>query len=120
MSRAQLYFIFALFFAFMVAVFAIQNPERISINILTWEFIEISKVMVILASTALGAIVVVLLGLGWQFKKFMYIRQLESEIRELKKTRQIDVTGNNSSSNNGEQSSLLNLPENSPAEKKER
>lgn len=86
MSRAQVYFIFGLFFALIITVFALQNPERISINILFWEFIEVSQVMVILASTVLGALVVVLLGLGWQIKKFMYIRQLEGEIRQLRKT----------------------------------
>lgn len=109
MSRAQLYFIFGLFFALLITVFAIQNPERISINILFWEFIEISKVMVILASTALGALVVVLLGLGWQIKKFMYIRQLEGEIRELKK--------NKPAANNEAKSPPPGRPETSPADK---
>lgn len=88
-----MYFIFALFFALMAAVFAVQNPERIDINILFWKLTGVSKVMVILASTALGALVAFLLGLGGQFKRFMYIRRLESEIKELKKQTPADISG---------------------------
>lgn len=84
MSKAQLYFITALLFALAVALFAIQNPETISINFLAWEYNEISKVIVILGSTAVGALVVMFLGFWWQLKKLMYIRQLEGELRELK------------------------------------
>lgn len=84
MSKAQLYFILALFFALAVALFAIQNPESISINFLVWEYNEISKVIVILASTAVGALVVLFLGFWWQLKKLMHIRQIESELKDLK------------------------------------
>jgi uncharacterized integral membrane protein len=84
MNKAQVYFVSALIFALLVTVFALQNPESIGINFLVWRFQEISKVLVILASTAIGALVVVFLGIWWQFKKFMYVRQLEGEIRELK------------------------------------
>ncbi|HAP93695.1 MAG TPA: DUF1049 domain-containing protein [Desulfotomaculum sp.] len=84
MNKAQVYFVSALIFALLVTVFALQNPESIGINFLVWRFQEISKVLVILASTAIGALVVIFLGIWWQFKKFMYVRQLEGEIRELK------------------------------------
>jgi len=84
MSKAQAYFIVALLFALSVAVFAIQNTEGISINFLFWRYEGISKVLVILASAAVGAIAVLFLGFWWQFKKAMYIRQLEGEIRSLK------------------------------------
>lgn len=85
MSRAQLYFITAILFALTVAVFAIQNPETITINFLAWQYTEISKVLVILASTAFGALAVLFLGFWFQVKKLMYTRQLEGEIKELKK-----------------------------------
>lgn len=84
MNKVQFYFVLALIFALLVAIFAVQNPETIGINFLAWRFEEISKVLVILASTAIGALVVIFLGIWWQFKKFMYVRQLEGEIRELK------------------------------------
>lgn len=84
MNKAQIYFVLALIFAILVTIFAIQNPETIGINFLVWRFEDISKVLVILASTAIGALVVIFLGIWWQFKKFLYVRQLEGEIRELK------------------------------------
>lgn len=83
MSKGQFYFLLALLFALLVAVFAIQNPESITINFLVWRFEEVSKVLVILASTAIGALVVIFLGSWWQFKKFVYIRKLEGEVKEL-------------------------------------
>lgn len=84
MSKAQTYFIVALLFALSVAVFAIQNTESISIRFLFWQYQGISKVLVILASAAVGAVMVMFLGFWWQFKKAMYIRQLEAEIKNLK------------------------------------
>lgn len=84
MSKAQSYFIVALLFALSVAVFAIQNTESVSIRFLFWQYQGISKVLVILASAAVGAVVVMFLGFWWQFKKAMYIRQLEAEIKVLK------------------------------------
>lgn len=84
MSKAQVYFILSLIFALVVAIFAIQNTEQISINFLFWQFSEISKVVVILASATVGAMLVVFLGLWWQLKRFIHIRHLEGEIKELK------------------------------------
>lgn len=84
MSKAQTYFILALLFALSVAVFAIQNTESVSIKFLFWQYQGISKVLVILASAAVGAVMVIFLGFWWQFKKAMYIRQLEAEIKALK------------------------------------
>ena len=84
MSKAQKYFIVALLFALSIAVFAIQNTESVSIKFLFWQCQGISKVLVILVSAAVGAVVVMFLGLWWQIKKAIYIRQLEAEIRSLK------------------------------------
>lgn len=84
MSKALFYFLLALLFALIVAVFAIQNPEPIKINFLAWQFREIPKVLVILSSTAIGALVIILLGFWWYLGKFMYIRLMEREVKELK------------------------------------
>lgn len=84
MSKAQTYFIVALLFALSVAVFAVQNTEGVTIKFLFWQYNGISKVLVILASAAVGALLVIFLGLSWQIKRLKYIRQLESEIRALK------------------------------------
>lgn len=84
MNRAQIYFVSALLFALLVAVFVLQNTEPVGVNFLFWQFTHVSKVLVILISAAVGALMVVLLGAWWQFKKYIYVRQLESELRELK------------------------------------
>lgn len=84
MNRAQLYFVAALLFALLVAVFVLQNTEPVGVNFLFWQFTHVSKVLVILVSAAVGALMVILLGAWWQFKKYIYVRQLESEIRELR------------------------------------
>lgn len=86
MSKAQVYFIIPLLFALIVAVFALQNTEQISINFLFWQFKAISKVIVILSSALFGSLLVMFLGMGWQVKKLLYIRKLENEIKELKNT----------------------------------
>jgi uncharacterized integral membrane protein len=82
-SRGQVYFILAVLFALLVAVFAIQNPEPIVIQLFFWQFDKVPKILLILVSTAVGALVVVLLGLFWNIGKFIHIRHLENEIREL-------------------------------------
>lgn len=55
-------FVLALFFALLVAVFAIQNAEAVDISFLTME-LSVSQALVILISAAFGALVVFLLSL---------------------------------------------------------
>ncbi len=85
MSRAQFYLSAAIVFALIVAVFAVQNTEKMTIYFLLWQVKEVSKVIVILASTAAGALVMALMGFMWMYKKIRYIRLLEAELIELKK-----------------------------------
>jgi uncharacterized integral membrane protein len=80
-SRGQVYFILAVIFAVLVAVFAVQNPESVSISLFFWQFNQVPKVLLILVSTAVGALVVVLLGLFWSISKMLHIHRLEAEIR---------------------------------------
>lgn len=85
LSKAQFYLSAAIVFALIVAIFAIQNIEKMSISFLFWEIKEVSKVIIILASTASGVLVMLFLGFVWSFKKTRHIRSLEAELRELKK-----------------------------------
>lgn len=84
MSKGQVYFILAVLFALLVAVLAIQNPEPVGITLLFWQLYSVPKFLLILISTAVGALVVVLLGLFWNIGKFIHIRRLEGEIKDLK------------------------------------
>ncbi len=85
MSKAQFYSIAAIIFALVVAIFAVQNTEQIAITFLFWQVKEISTVIIILASTAAGAMVMLCLGFMWSYKKIKHIRLLEAELKELKK-----------------------------------
>ncbi|MDK2889280.1 MAG: lipopolysaccharide assembly protein [Thermoanaerobacter sp.] len=84
MSKAQIYFVLALVLAVLVAVFAVQNLEPVSINFLFWHLDGISKVLVILFSTMAGALAVLFLGVWWHFRRYLYIRRLEGEVQKLR------------------------------------
>lgn len=84
--KAQLYLTLGILFALIIAIFAIQNTERVDICFLIWQVREVSKVLIILVSAATGALIMFFLGLMWQYKKVKRIRQLEAEIKQLKKT----------------------------------
>lgn len=85
MSKAQFYLVAAIIFALVVAIFAVQNTEKMAIQFLFWQLTNVSKVIIILASTALGALVTLCLGFMWSYKKIKHIRLLEAELKELKK-----------------------------------
>ncbi len=72
----------ALLFALVVAVFAVQNAGLVLVGFLHWKF-EISLALVILGSTAAGALVVFLLGVVQQVGRGMKMREYRSEIRRL-------------------------------------
>ncbi|MFX4263841.1 LapA family protein [Pelotomaculum propionicicum] len=93
MSKAQVYLVAAIMFALVVAIFAVQNTEKMAIYFLFWQVKEVSKVIIILASTALGALVTLCLGFMWSYKKIKHIRLLEAELKELKKMVNTNNTG---------------------------
>lgn len=91
----QVYFIVSLLFACLVAIFALQNSSAVTIQFITWELANISLVLIIFASAAIGALAVMFLGLGKQLKLVFQLRQLthhkkqlEEDVLELK--RQLD------------------------------
>lgn len=85
LNKTKFYLSVAIVFALVVTIFAIQNTEKISISFLFWEIKEISKVIVILASTVSGMLVMLFLGFMWSYKKTRHIWLLETELKELKK-----------------------------------
>lgn len=84
MSKTQFYFVLALLCAVLVAVFVVQNNDPVDIIFLFWHIGSISKALVILVSTVVGALLVLFLGFWWQFKKARYIHRLEGEMHGLK------------------------------------
>ena len=85
MKIVQIYLVIALIFALLVAVFAVQNTRTVDINFIVWQLKDISLVLVILGSAAIGAVVVFLLGAFKQIKMFRKGKELEREVTALNK-----------------------------------
>jgi len=79
----QIYFIASLLFACLVAIFALQNSSTVAIRFLTWEVSNISQVLIIFGSAAVGALAVMFLGLGRHVKMLLQIRQLTNQKKQL-------------------------------------
>lgn len=79
MQKNQIWFILGLVFAMIVTIFALTNAKAVVIHLFFYE-VQASQALVIFFSAAMGAIMVVLLGITQHFK-------LKSDIRKLKKER---------------------------------
>jgi len=78
----QFGFIASLVFAILVAVFALQNADTVSIDFL-FAKIKVSQALVIFISSALGAVIVTILGLIRQVKLTMKIKEQNKRIKYL-------------------------------------
>ena len=79
----QFYLLAVLFFALLVAIFAIQNAVPVDIQFLSWRFPEISLVLVILGSLVTGALFAFVLGLFRQASLGRRLRHYQARNREL-------------------------------------
>ncbi len=84
----QIYFVIALIFAVLVAIFAIQNSAPVHVQFLFWEIQRISQVLVILGAAAIGALIVLFMGAGKQIKLIWQVRQLTQQNNQLKNEQQ--------------------------------
>jgi len=82
-SLVQVYWVTALLFALMVAVFAVQNAETVNIRFLYWQFHDISLVLVILGSAAVGALLLFVLSTIKQVSLVLKLKDAENKIRKL-------------------------------------
>ena len=78
----QLYLIFALFLALLVAIFAVQNAERVTIDFLVWTF-QTSLVIVILVSAGVGALLAALISLPQTLTARRRLRESEKKLERL-------------------------------------
>ncbi|MEK6529320.1 MAG: LapA family protein [candidate division NC10 bacterium] len=79
--------------AIAVAIFALQNPDQVTIRFLAWQIERAPLAAVILVSGAAGAIIVSLIGLVQRWRLRSKIRQLETRVRSLEAARPpIDAT----------------------------
>ena len=80
--------VLALIFCLLIAVFALANNQMVEINYL-YGSVELSAVLVILGSAALGALVVFILGLVKNIQGRLKLRTLRHEIKDLRGKLQI-------------------------------
>lgn len=81
-------FIISLFFAILVALFAIQNASAVEINIFFAKY-TVSQALVILISAILGGIIVLLLGLVKQIKLNLKIKSTSKTIAKLEEENKV-------------------------------
>ncbi|MBI4607911.1 MAG: LapA family protein [Candidatus Rokubacteria bacterium] len=67
--------------AIAVAVFALQNADRVTVSFLAWKIEGAPLAGVILVSLAVGGLLVSLVGLVQRWKLRAQIRQLEARLR---------------------------------------
>ena len=73
--------------AIAVAIFALQNPDQVTIRFLAWQIERAPLAAVILVSGAAGAIIVSLIGFVQRWQLRSKIRQLEARVRSLEVVR---------------------------------
>ena len=78
----MLYLIFAMTFAVLITLFAIQNAMLVTINFLSWSG-NTSFAMVVLGSAAAGVLIALLSQAMSQLRLRLSLRQSEKRIHEL-------------------------------------
>lgn len=78
----QIVWIGSLFFAVLIALFAVQNTTPVTVNLLFWRAEGVAASMLVLASAALGALTTYLFGLSRQVRGHLERRGHRSIIRD--------------------------------------
>ncbi|MBI4590337.1 MAG: LapA family protein [Candidatus Rokubacteria bacterium] len=69
--------------AIVIAIFALQNADQVTVRFLAWQIERAPLAAVILISGAAGAILVSLIGFIQRWKLSAKVRQLEARLRSL-------------------------------------
>lgn len=80
--------------AIAIALFAVQNADRVTVSFLAWRIEGAPLAAVILISGAVGAILVSLVGAVQRWKLRARLRQLESRLQTLEALRPDTPHGN--------------------------
>ena len=80
--KTQWSLIVALLFSLLIAVFAIVNNEVVAVNFL-FNTVEVSLVLLILGSAAIGAVIMIFLSLVRHVRTGFQVRDLKKKIRQL-------------------------------------
>ena len=88
MQKNQALFITGLIFAIFIILFTVTNANPVVVNVFFFKF-KTSQALIIFLSTALGAIIVTLMGLISHIKMKREIKKLSSENEVLNKKLQM-------------------------------
>ena len=78
----QLYLMLALLLTTLVAIFALQNADEVTVRFLVWTF-QTSVVIVILASAGMGALLAALLSLPQTLRARRRMKESEEKLERL-------------------------------------
>ena len=78
----QLIWIASLFFAVVIAVFAVQNTTPVTVSLLVWRVEAVAVSTLVLAAAALGALTTYLFGLSREIRGRLQQRGSRSTIRD--------------------------------------
>lgn len=74
--------LFSIGFAFLIALFAVQNSAVVNVNLLTWN-IEASLVLVILGAASLGFLMALSLQIYAQMKLRYQLYKIRGQVKQL-------------------------------------
>ncbi|HEY5932890.1 MAG TPA: LapA family protein [Nitrospira sp.] len=72
--------IFAVGFAILIALFAIQNHSAVAVRLFSWEY-ETSLALVILSAVAIGSLLTFVASLGSRIRRTRESRELAATVR---------------------------------------
>lgn len=75
--------ILVLIITVFISIFAVQNSSPVDVKFLGWSFQQVSLVLVIVCSFAVGALAVFFLALSKQLKSAIKIRELAGQNKKL-------------------------------------
>jgi uncharacterized integral membrane protein len=78
---AQVVVFLALLFSILIAVFAVQNTTTVSVSFLIWGPATVAVSVLVLISAALGALAMLLLGIGREVRLRWPQRQIAAQLR---------------------------------------
>jgi uncharacterized integral membrane protein len=84
-NKMQWYIVLGSLFIMVIAIFAYQNPQEVSLRFIVWQMPAISLVLLIFTTTALGALTTLLFSLAKQLTQSMRIRELQRNVKQLEK-----------------------------------
>lgn len=79
----QIIIVFSMVFSVLIALFAVQNAEIVTINLL-WYHIKLSQAVVILGSALIGVLIMLPFDIFRAVKNRLKLIDLQNEIKKLK------------------------------------